>query len=565
MHHPVTNRIRSAAAFTIVELLVAVAVLVVVIVATAKIFSSASKVSSVAEANADLIQTANAIEQQIRADFANLPSNTFMVIQQVEVNAFGQAQNPVVDPSLGATEIRADQVAFFTRGVRTTTQYTGSQESGSAGNVATTWTPESAVARIYYGHGFQAPTLPPNTGVFSYENSNATPVPWKPGRVELDRWPDGAAQGTGNIPPVVASNWPLVRLATLMGTDGLPTTLDGAGQPTNTTAPRFGSNTTNASVSLFTNRAIRIGPLATKYPNTYAPLWTTSRVDVVKWQPDDLFSQMAFQPDAQQVPQGIPFIRADLGDPWGGPSSRLRMIQTLANWAAPATSLSPSSGSNALYLSYPRVEKAAPSASKADQMLSAPVLAANCSSFKVEWTWAHGVGRSFGGFASGQTPTGGEGIGMVVAPNQSQPWFGLDALAASGPLTSSVRPLSNNPNFTNGQSAAWGTVGVPLVIGNTSNSDIVCSVEGPINRAGDPDVRDRPVWRCSGEQDSKRVYQAVFGLNHSDASRLDPTLGSRGPYTPFPSAIRITMRLHDPLNRIQGGREFQFIVDLPKR
>jgi type II secretory pathway pseudopilin PulG len=561
-----SNRIRAAAAFTIVELLVAVAVLVVVVVATAKIFSAASKVSSIAEANADLIQTANAIEQQIRADFANLPKNGFMVIQQVEVNAFGQAQNPSVDPSLGSSEIRADQVAFFTRGPRTTTQYTGSQESVAIGNVASTWTAESAVARVYYGHGVLAPTLPVNTGPFSYENANATPVPWKSGRVELERWPDGAAQGAGNLPPVIASNWPLVRLATLMGTDGLPTTLDGAGQATNTTAPRFGSGQTNASVSLFTNRNIRLGPLATKYPNTYAPLWTSGRVDVVKWQPDDLFSQMAYQADAQQSVQGIPFVFDNLGNPWAGPSARLRMIQTLANWAAPATSVSPANGANALYLAYPRVEKVAPSAAKADQMLSAPVLAANCSSFKVEWTWGNGVGQSFGGFSSGGTPTGGESIGMLVTPGAAHPWFGLDALAAGGPANSAVRPVSNSPNFTNnGQVGDWGTIGVPLVIGNEPNSDIVCSVEGPINRSGDPSVVNRPVWRTSNEQDSKRVYQAVFGFNQDNPGELNPLARNRGPYTPLPTAIRITLRLHDPLGRIQGGRDFQFIVDLPKR
>jgi type II secretory pathway pseudopilin PulG len=557
---------RALRAFTIVELLVAVAVLVVVVVATARIFSAASKVSSIAEANADLIQTANAIEQQIRADFANLPKNGFMVIQQVEVNAFGQGQSPVVDPSLGATEIRADQVAFFTRGVRTTTQYTGSQESSSVGNVASTWTAESAVARVYYGHGVVAPTLPVNTGPFSYENSNATPVPWKSGRVELERWPDGAAQGVGNLPPVIASNWPLVRLATLMGTDGAPTTLDGAGEATNTTAPRYGSGQTNASVSLFTNRNIRLGPLATKYPNTYAPLWTTGRVDVIKWQPDDLFSQMAYQPDAQQSVQGIPFVFDNLSNPWSGPSSRLRMIQTVANWAAPATAASPSNGANALYLSYPRVEKVAPSSSKADQMLSAPILAANCSSFKVEWTWGNGVGQSFGGFASGGTPTGGEGVGMVVLSGAAQPWFGLDALAASGPAASSVRPVSNSPNFTlNGQVGDWGTIGLPLVVANSSNADIVCSVEGPINRAGDANVVNRPVWRCSSEQDAKRVYQAVFGFNQDNAAEINPLARNRGPYTPLPTAIRITLRLHDPLGRIQGGRDFQFIVDLPKR
>ena len=560
-------RVRRAAAFTLTELLIAVGVLVVVIVAAAKIFSAASKVSAVSEANADLIQTATAIEQQVRADFANLPANGFMVIQQVEVNAYGQAQNPVVDPSLGSLEIRADQVAFFTRGVRQTTQYTGSQESTSNNGIATTWTAESAIARVYYGHGVQAPALPIGTGPFSYENSNAGVVPWKGGRVELERFSDGAAQGVGNMPLTKASLWPLVRLATLMGTDALPTTLDNAGQATNTTFARFGSAALNASVTLFANRAVRLGPLATKYPNTYAPLWTSGRVDVVKWQPDDLFSQMAYQADAQQSVQGIPFIAQDLSNPWSGPSSRLRMIQTLANWAVPATSLNPGNGAGALYVSYPRVEKAAPSSAKADQMLSAPVLAANCSSFKVEWTWDDGVGRSFAGAGAGNTSQPNAGIGMFVNPGAAQPWFGLDNLTGgNNPATSAVRPVSNSANFLdNGAIGDWGSIGVPLVIAAPNAADLVCSVEGPINRSGDPAVVNRPVWRTSNEQDSKRVYQAVFGFNQADTAQLNPFAGNRGPYTPLPSAIRITLRLHDPLGRIEGGREFQFIVDLPKR
>ena len=555
------QNIRRAAAFTLTELLIAVGVLVVVIVAAAKIFSAASKVSAVAEANADLIQTATAIESQIRADFANLPKNGFMVIQQVEVNAFGQAQNPVVDPALGSAEIRADQIAFFTRGVRQTTQYTGSQESNTINGVVSTWTPESAIARIYYGHGVLAPSIPVGTGPFSYENSNASIVPWKGGRAELERFSDGAAQGVGNIPLTKASNWPLVRLSTLMGTDGLPTTIDNAGNATTTAYPRFGSSQINASVSLFANRNVRLSPLATKYPNTYAPLWTSGRVDVVKWQPDDLYSQMAYQSDAQQVMTGLPFIAPSLNAPWSQPSSRLRMIQTLANWAAPTTSLNSANGSNALYVSYPRVEKAAPSTAKIDQMLCAPVLAANCSSFKIEWTWGDGVGRSFSGAGAGNNPSQTAAVGMFVKSGAAQPWFGLDNAGAN----SAVRPVSNSPlflNFSNGAIPAgdWGAVGLPLVVDNGA-SGLVCSVEGPLNAA----EGNKPVWRCSAEQDSKRVYQAVFGFNQDDTTRLNPLLTQRGPYTPLPSAIRITVRLHDPLGRIEGGRDFQFIVDLPKR
>ncbi len=546
--------IRASAAFTLTELMVAVGVLVVVIVAAAKIFSSASKVSAVAEANADLIQTATAIEQQIRADFSNLPKNTFMVIQQVEVNPAGSAQT-TVDPSLGSAEIRADQIAFFTRGARTTTAYLGSQEGSQTGNgtgVAATWIPESAIARVYYGHGCMAPTLPVGFDPYSLQDSNASLVPWVSGGVEMQRFTDGAFVGTGNVTAAKASNWPLVRLATLLGSDG-------------TTSNRFGSSAINASVSLFTSKAVRLGPLATTYPTAWSPLWTTGRVDFIKWQPDDVYSQMAYQANAQQVPQGLPFIQSNLGSVWALPSTRLRMIQTLANWAVPATSQNASNGAAQLYVTYPRVEKAPPSTAKLDQMLAAPILAANCSSFKVEWTWADGVGRSFGGYTDNTTPNGSEAIGMYVGAGAAQPWFGLDDPGARL-ANSAVRPVSNSANFLAGGGVpSTFALGSPLVVGTQSNSDLVCSVEGVINRGGDLGVKDRPVWRIPTEQGAKRVYQAVFGFNQDEPSNVNPSSGQRGPYTPLPSAVRITVRLHDALGRIEGGRVFQFIVDLPKR
>jgi nucleoside diphosphate kinase len=77
--------LRAAAAFTLTEMLVAIGVLVVVIVAAAKIFGASSKVASVAEANADLLQTATAIESQIRADFAkSIDANTVHGSDSVE-------------------------------------------------------------------------------------------------------------------------------------------------------------------------------------------------------------------------------------------------------------------------------------------------------------------------------------------------------------------------------------------------------------------------------------------------------------------------------------------------
>jgi type II secretory pathway pseudopilin PulG len=562
-----------ARAFTLTELLVAVGVLVVVIVSAAQIFGSVSKVAGISEASADLLQTAASIESQIRADFANLPRNGFMVIQQVEVNEAGQLQTPIIDPSLGSSEIRADQIAFFTRGARTTTQYTGSQNVMSIGGVAANWMPEAAIARVYYGHGVLAPTIAVGFDPTTYNTGaadGAPIVPWLSGTVETKQWNVGNGFGPqGRLPATKPSNWPLARIATLMGTDGSTA----SGQVTSAYAANAG---TNATQRLFTSTLVQLAPLAsTAVMNTLAdPLWTSSRVDIVKWQPDDLFTQMAYQYRANgtlQPTNGLLGFNYPIApaSPWNGSSTRLRMIQTLAPWATPATGPNPAPGSSALYVTYPRVEKAALGPAPTEQMLTAPVLAANCSSFKVEWTWADGTGRDFGQSLdvnnNGNIDNGEQYLGMYVPRGAMQPWFGLDeAHIAGAPINSMVRPASNSLLFRNNGAydLARCTIGLPLAFG-AGNDPVICSAEGAINSGGDPFVTGRPIWRTHGGQGGKRVYQAVFGFNQDDSGVINPGATGRGPYTPMPSAIRVTVRLHDPLGRIEGGRDYQFIIDLP--
>ena len=86
-----------------------------------------------------------------------------------------------------------------------------------------------------------------------------------------------------------------------------------------------------------------------------------------------------------------------------------------------------------------------------------------------------------------------------------------------------------------------------------------------------------------------RRYGAVFGFNRDRGylrgsddrpilidGRLSffDTMGTTGngnterfvnTYSPWPTSIRITMRLHDPNDVIRGGRLFQFVVPLPKQ
>jgi type II secretory pathway pseudopilin PulG len=553
-NHTRLASLRAAAAFTLTEMLVAIGVLVVVIVAAAKIFGASSKVASVAEANADLLQTANAIEAQIRADFANLPPNGFLVLQQVEVNQPGQLQT--LDPSLGGAEIRADQVAFFTRGIRPTQQYVGSQNLiPSGGVIAADWAAEAAVARVYYGHGVTAPTLPVGRDPTFYgvqpppvgaQWEGAPMVPWQAGVVETRQWDSvGGTTGTARVPVTKPSNWPLVRMATLMTTDGATTAQFATGTGLNATQRLF-AGTPPLTVHAGPLTTI---PSATPVPD---PRWTSSRVDICKWQMDDLLTQMCYQYNGNFTDsEKLPFTRST--NFHSQPSTRLRMLQTLSPWAIPATRLAAGDGTNFRFVGYPRVEKSALGPARNEQMLTAPVLAANCSSFKVEWTWTSGVGRSWFGYDDPTTPiTGDEPIGMYVRPNSAQPWFGLDS-----PADPNVGPISDANVFTNdGAFKPWGAIGLPLVAGAGSDT-VLCAVEGP--RTG-----GSPIWTTSTRQGAKRVYSAVFGFNQTDPSETAIDAPNRGPYTPLPSALRITIRLHDSLGRIEGGRDFQFIVELPK-
>jgi hypothetical protein len=103
-----------------------------------------------------------------------------------------------------------------------------------------------------------------------------------------------------------------------------------------------------------------------------------------------------------------------------------------------------------------------------------------------------------------------------------------------------------------------------------------------------------PVPDSSGSRPIRR-YGAVFGFNSENSilrrangepyvefdvqntNSGNPILGSRviasnedsepravSTYTPWPTAVRISFRLHDSEGRLEGGREFQFIIPLTR-
>ena len=142
---------RRARGFTLVELMIAVAVLVVIIVSTSKIFSTVGKVTSLGQATADVLQETTAIERQIRSDFERLAPNGVFAIRCVSIrNGINVPLGPLLNPALPeAAMSRADQLLFFANGVQGTQVYIESKGSNHKH--------QATAARVYYGPAFQVP------------------------------------------------------------------------------------------------------------------------------------------------------------------------------------------------------------------------------------------------------------------------------------------------------------------------------------------------------------------------------------------------------------------------
>ena len=177
---------------------------------------------------------------------------------------------------------------------------------------------------------------------------------------------------------------------------------------------------------------------------------------------------------------------------------------------------------------YVRSEKIAPSMNRQDVMLTTPTLATNCSSFMVDWTW---------------TP---EVIGYVPNPQIPTQWFGFPD--SQIPL---VPPATWNDD--------WRGVKTLTEDPTTTTLPLVPSVIEGVNPIIYPLGSSPPI--------PIKIYTAVFGFNGDKTvfQTLGGTVGNRDDYTPWPTALRITMQLHDPEKRIEEGKTLQLIVELPKR
>ena len=254
-------------------------------------------------------------------------------------------------------------------------------------------------------------------------------------------------------------------------------------------------------------------------------------------------------------------------------------------------------------LGWPRAEKSIANTDRKSEMLASATLLTNCSSFQVDWTWEPLVGKqvdssgqllgagarlNIGGgptfdvslpgaqttvlrgyepFAAGPWPANQENPSSQV---RSQPWFGFP----EDYQDSTVSPPFRIPSFQQiGVDLAQSLNSMPDVVHTGSPVDranfhmrfVAQSIEG-IDGASSG-TQPAAVTAPFGTNVPVRVYTAVFGFNQDEAYTVTPDgfRVVRDDYTPWPTQVRITCTLHDSRVVLDRGREFQFVLDIPKR
>ncbi|MDP6889755.1 MAG: prepilin-type N-terminal cleavage/methylation domain-containing protein, partial [Phycisphaerales bacterium] len=159
----------NAAGFTLIEILVSVAVLVVVILVCGKAFQAASSVARVGEASGSVLQDAWAIGRQIREDLSRISPDGALIIHSVEVpNDYNQqhwddsrpgGRPGLINPALPREAVvRCDQLMFFMGGIEMSVPMGANLYNVSRGGAAACGGSSSAVT---YGHALQFAELSP--------------------------------------------------------------------------------------------------------------------------------------------------------------------------------------------------------------------------------------------------------------------------------------------------------------------------------------------------------------------------------------------------------------------
>jgi hypothetical protein len=247
-------------------------------------------------------------------------------------------------------------------------------------------------------------------------------------------------------------------------------------------------------------------------------------------------------------------------------------------------------------LGWPRSEKSIGNTDRKSEMLTSPTLVTNCSTFQVDWTWEPLTGRQTDSSGAvlpvtrqlyidaaptyevsptiptllrGYEPFADTWPANAEDPTQrvrQQPWFGFPD-SGDGPLVipasqqlgvALAQDTSVMPDVPNGGSTTT------TVRTNFHMRAVAQAIEGT---AGAGANSPAAILAPFGTNVPVRVYTAVFGFNQDEAYTVTPDgfVVMREDYTPWPTQIRVTATIHDPRLVLDRGREFQFVLDVPKR
>ena len=602
----------------------------------------------------------------------NDPSNDTSRVTSISSTA------PLLNPTLASTDfVRCDQIVFFARGLEASQVFLGTQ--GGAINASRQGdeyavylfggntiqiTPEitSNEFMVRLGHGLQFPsllvdvnnpTLRPDADTLGNSSGTLIPlVPWMwsaTPTLTSANFDVGASSNKYMAGQPEARQWVMSRQITLLADDGntqsstYPTStaknvtwFHGLGggnfHPNSATGIAQydfqSAGTAPASMSPAQKETTLSIPHDKMFPNRAI---LSSRVDTAATSITEYRAFVETGSTSANLAKDFSFDRTNRlfwSDEEGAdPSGSLklgnihnRIFNSLFGGNIPISSTL--GRTNGLW-GYPRAEKVAPSMDRRDSKVSIPLLAGNCSSIQIEWTWSNRT-------AQFETPEGTPLLAQLpvspfrpttiydvplaglttqewpenqpfkyaddsaispfntkitpTASGNSIPWFGLpDSIfplsqrrgvtRLAGPLIGDkLTPLST-PSYATPikilqPSAATDPAKTTFTV---TDSDIVAVATPPIDCARIEGVNaiSNPQDTSSGIKYSVYTYQAIFGPNGDKPYREAKFPGGservlRTDYTPWPTALRFTITLHDPKLALSQGRVFQFVVELPK-
>ncbi len=481
--------------------MVSVGLLLVVIIAVSRIFSTASKVAGLGEAVNDILQETGAIERQIRTDISRIDYDGVLVIQCVAIKNNANLLSPSSAPLIDPTRPANATIRCDQLLFFSKGTQTSARFAGGQDLGPLNGLARSNLSRILYGHGVQLPDLIPQGAT-----SSSRPDPIAFNEAPLLPWSfDTAASGS-----LEYKYW--------WG--------GGVVGVTNGTQPEARDWTLARQAILLADDGgdlRRFHKATDSTPTTYGNNSAVSLFEQANL--ETVIADAILSPNSNIINSRVDVAATNLNDirkilaPVGSATWRQRIVN---GFFGPSALY----GTYAQLAGYVRSEKVAPSMNRQDVMLTTPTLATNCSSFMVDWTW---------------TP---EVIGYVPNPQIPTQWFGFPD--SQIPL---VPPATWNDEWRGVKTLTEDTT--------TTTLPLVPSVIEGVN----------PIIYPLGPTGPIKIYTAVFGFNGDKTvfQTLGGTVGVRDDYTPWPTALRITMQLHDPEKRIEEGKTLQLIVELPKR